>query len=94
MKVELFVNLKDRDSGRVIRAGVYDTSRRTLPKAVEREVKHHRETGRKTVRILEEDSSQSSVNTQEEGMTTLDSQEMDIQTAEDTSSGKKRRKRK
>ncbi len=93
MKIELLVNLKDSVTGRVVRAGIYDSNKRTLPKAVEREVEHHRRTGRPTLRILEEDSPKPTTTVQEESMTTLDSQETDINT-EDTSTKKKRSSRK
>lgn len=55
MIIELLVNLRI-SSGNVLLAGRYDSSRREFPEALWREIEIHRKTGRRTLRILQEDS--------------------------------------
>lgn len=55
MIIELLVNLRI-SSGNVLLAGRYDNSRREFPEALWREIEIHKKTGRRTLRILQEDS--------------------------------------
>lgn len=55
MIIELLVNLRI-SSGNVVTAGRYDSSKREFPEALWREIEIHKKTGRRTLRILQEDS--------------------------------------
>ncbi len=77
MKIKLLVNLKTDD--KILNAGIYDDSQRTLPDALYREVEIARNRGRRTrtVEILQEDSpalkqKQASLSNQEEVNTLSD----------------------